>query len=214
MERVTDEQADVWDKVLTDSKARKGNTASEKKTCRLMISPTRRTVFLPNLKREMIEVPESLREVFRKLCREQLPWPLIINGPAGVGKTCAALCLVDYVPSGEFLTEAQLYEHLNARREDGGLQDLWRQITKAGLFVLDEFGSKTNPSAFQFESMLRFLEKRTALPTILTTNINSRDAGDLLGDISQTYDDRIASRLSAGTVFFLKGEDLRLKRSR
>lgn len=154
---------------------------------------------------------ESLRDVFRKLCREQLPWPLVINGPAGVGKTCAALCLVDYIPSGEFLTEAQLYEHLNARREDGGLSDLWRQIAKAELFVLDEFGSKLNPSAFQFESILRFLEKRTALPTILTTNIDSENSGELLGDIARVYDDRIASRLSAGTIFFLKGDDLRLK---
>jgi DNA replication protein DnaC len=156
-------------------------------------------------------VNESLLTVFRKLCRGELEWPLVLNGPTGSGKTCASLALVDHVPSGEFLTEAQLYEHLNARRDGGGLQDLWRQITKADLFVLDEFKVRANPTAFQFESILRFLETRTARPTIITMNTGFDTSGKLLTDIARVYDDRIASRLSAGTIFFLKGDDLRLK---
>jgi len=156
-------------------------------------------------------VNDSLLAVFRKLCKGELCWPLVLNGPTGSGKTCASLALIDHVLSGEFLTEAQFYENLNARRDGGGLQDLWRQITKAELFVMDEFKVRSNPTAFQFESILRFLETRTARPTIITMNTGFDTSGKLLTDIARVYDDRIASRLSAGTIFFLKGDDLRLK---
>lgn len=207
MERVTDE----WDQIIESSKTNQPNTKKPSQTCPLRIfQQNHRVTFSPKKVRSMAQVPEPLREMFRKLCRGEIAWPLLISGPTGTGKTCAALALVDFIPKGEFLTEAGLIEALNHRRENGDLPATWKQIENASLFVLDEFGLKNTPTQYNCETILRLLDTRIARPTIITINSTCDNAGDLLDEVSRLYDDRIASRLSAGTVFFLKGDDRRL----
>src|SRR5262249_12878111 len=82
---------------------------------------------------------------------------------------------------------------------------LWERIANAPLIVLDEIGSKERVSDHHYETVKGVLDKRHGRPLICISNLN-------LDEIKNVYDDRIASRLAAGTVFELLGEDRRLFR--
>ena len=56
--------------------------------------------------RDMRAVVPRLREIFRGLCDGRLPWPLLLHGPTGTGKTSSVLCLQDWcVRAGYVIAE-------------------------------------------------------------------------------------------------------------
>lgn len=147
------------------------------------------------------------------------PWPLYLYGGVGVGKTCAALALADYVPETLYETEASHGElctqaasgRLEWYREGvGGVltqNQLWRGYRRAPLVILDEIGSREKVSDFRYECLYRLVDERDGLPTILIGNCS-------LADLAAVYDERITSRIGVGTVVFADLPDQRDPRRR
>lgn len=145
-------------------------------------------------------VPDRIAEAIRDLAKHGTPWPIVLVGRTGGGKTCAALCAIDHF--GGWYTELADFSELILRsrhgdlRADGGYQyteaDVWRQWTEANLAVIDEIGLRT-PTDNQFETLKRMLDRREHAPLIVISNFR-------LPDLARVYDDRIVSRLACGTV--------------
>jgi DNA replication protein DnaC len=148
----------------------------------------------------------------------EAPWPFFCHGPAGTGKTCAALCLLDHLAGGgEYHTAASLAELL-AQAQQGRLtwyregyggtvwpEKVWEGVRRECLVVLDELGAREKVSDHQYECVKRLLDERQGRPLVALSNLD-------LQALARVYDDRIASRLAAGTVLRLEGEDRRLAR--
>jgi DNA replication protein DnaC len=140
---------------------------------------------------------------------------LYVHGDAGAGKTCALLCLSDHVPGSEYTTAADLCERLarsQQGREEwyhegrGGIlwpEKLWQSFGRAPLVIVDELGARDRVSDHAYECVKRMIDERHGLPLALTSNHD-------LESMARLYDDRIASRIAAGTIFHLDDEDRRL----
>jgi hypothetical protein len=143
-----------------------------------------------------------------------LPWPLFLCGLAGTGKTCAALCLLDY-SGGEYHTVSGLCD-LVIRAQQGRLEwfsggyggkvwpeKLWESLANTPLLVLDELGTREKVSDQHYEVVKNCIDKRHGKPLVVISNLE-------LDRVAAIYDDRISSRLVAGTVFEFTGKDRRL----
>lgn len=141
-------------------------------------------------------------------------WPLFVYGSAGTGKTCAGLCLLDYC-GGVYFSVGGLCQHM-IEANKGQLcrfQDqegpslspsrLWQLIHNSTLAVLDELGARSTVSDFHYDCVKRFLDERQGKPLLVLSN-------HPLDRLEKLYDDRVASRLAAGTVVELCGKDRRL----
>lgn len=138
-------------------------------------------------------------------------WPLVLTGGVGTGKTCAACCLLDQVQRGRYWTFPQLCEHLIALgrgevefgQQTDTPQRWWRRYAELDLVVIDELGTRDRVTDFQRETAQRSLDERIGRPTAVVSNLS-------LGELAGLYDDRIASRLAAGTLLRFEGPDRRL----
>jgi DNA replication protein DnaC len=152
----------------------------------------------------------------RKLIQAEAPWPLVLVGAVGSGKTCAALCLSDAAgPEAIYWTveafHAALVQARNGKFIREGYVDswrvpaqtLWQEWADAPLVVLDELGVRGAVSDPQYETTKRAIDSREGKPAVFISNVG-------LNALAKLYDDRIASRLAAGTVFHLDTEDRRL----
>lgn len=177
--------------------------------CRLtLFGPPR-----PNKPRDLILINPICREGIRACAEGRAPWPLFLTGEAGAGKTCAALCLIDWY-GGWFLTLADLCElHREAQlqvlcwssgyaRTGYEVQRDWRD---ANLTVLDELAMRETPSDFHTETLHRALDAREGKPAVYISNLNIKA-------VDGVYGDRIASRLSSGTTITFVG-DRRIQRN-
>ena len=142
------------------------------------------------------------------------PWPLVFVGDVGTGKTCAALCLLDWVSkSRKYYTVPDLCDELiavqNGHREYGQRKDTlvswWERWREAACCAVDELGSRTKVSDFQYESVKRAIDLREDRPAVFISNLS-------LDELAKVYDDRIASRLAGGTVIHFTGDDRRIAR--
>ncbi len=161
--------------------------------------------------REVID--GALRTMIRRCVAGEADWPLLIWGEAGSGKTCAGLCMVDSfggwavdLPDLHDLVlkaRARLLSNSGGFAETldgiGGVWDTWK---RASLTVLDEVGQR-EPTDAQYDTLKRALDLREGLPAVVISNLP-------MPKLKRVYDDRIVSRLSAGTVVGLTG-DRRLK---
>lgn len=157
-----------------------------------------------------------LREQVRKLVKGEAPWPLFLHGPAGTGKTCAALCLLD-LAGGHYWTAGELCEALIQAQQGAYFLAwdmmrpcspfrLWQALGQTTLMVLDELGLRDKVSDFHYETVKRVLDVREGKPLVCLSNLT-------LAQLGRVYDDRVASRLGAGTVVGLDGDDRRLTKS-
>ncbi len=141
------------------------------------------------------------------------PWPLVMTGSAGTGKTCAALCLVDYA-HGRYWTAADLCDLL-VRAQQGRLEwsncgyggthwpeHVWGWVAGASVLALDEIGTRT-VSDFAYETVKRVIDEREGKPLVVVSNLT-------LEALARVYDDRVVSRLAAGTVVEMAGRDRRV----
>jgi DNA replication protein DnaC len=170
----------------------------------------------PEVRRSIAGIPQALRVDLRACVVGEAPWPLFIHGPAGVGKTCAGLCLLDYA-GGEYHTAAGLCALLIQSQQGrlewhhegyGGTlwpEKLWQRLRRAPLVVLDEIGGRDRISEHHYEAVKTLLDERAGRPLLVMSNLS-------VPEIERLYDDRIASRLAAGTVVELTGQDRRLAR--
>ncbi len=74
-----------------------------------------------------------------------------------------------------------------------GEDSLWRvRIDQPSLLVLDDLGTR-KPTESQYEIIFELIDRRQGKPLVVSTNHSPEALG-------KVFDDRIASRLSAGTV--------------
>jgi hypothetical protein len=152
--------------------------------------------------------------MLRNLVAGKEPWPLYLHGPSGTGKTCAGLCLIDFA-GGDYYTVADLHDTV-IRAQQGRLiyrnlghagtiwpSGLWGQIAQAPLVVLDELGCRERVSDAHYETVKRCIDARHNKPFVVISNL-------AIAEVGAVYDDRIFSRLGAGTVLELAGPDRRL----
>ena len=174
---------------------------------------------LTQLPRTIGQVDDKIVDCFRGLVTGRVPWPLFIAGPAGIGKTRAALALMDHCdwnsaePPDDFMLRASVY--YTVRRlctdiiaENSGNSEkhpgrTWRSVGSAAIATLDEIGSRQQVSEFHYETVCEFLDLRECSPAIYLSNLR-------ITELAKIYDDRVASRLASGTVLELEGPDRRI----
>jgi hypothetical protein len=165
-------------------------------------------VSVPDIAREVKAILPEIRLRLFDLIVGESPWPLVLIGETGAGKTCTALCLHDYF-QGWYTTLADLHQRRNeclGERlfwDDSGaivvrMTEFWSQWEKAGLCTVDEIGIR-EPTEAGYETLKSAIDRREQRPLIIITNLNMRE-------IDALYDDRIASRLIAGTVLEMTGD--------
>ena len=169
----------------------------------------------PELDRCAELVPPPLAEAIRQCGTGESAWPLYVHGSVGAGKTRAALFACDWCEGGTAYWELEdlcdtlidagkgnywlLCEHSHRVT----VRDIWSEWRSMSLVVLDEIGTRTAATDFRFETLKRCLDGRGDRPAIYLSNID-------VDRMRRVYDDRIASRLCAGTVVCLDGPDQRM----
>lgn len=179
---------------------------------RLRMRPQPLVGWLPQKPRQIDQIEPNLLHVLRSVAKGESPWPLLLTGGAGVGKTCAALCLLDYA-GGVYFSVYELCDVLIAASEGSYVNPfadrrmskigVWEWLRSTALLVLDELGSRQFVSDFHYENVKRVLDQREGKPLVCISN-------KPLAELAVIYDDRVASRLAAGTVVELAGADRRL----
>lgn len=151
------------------------------------------------------ETPEDIVAAMRAVALGKQPWPLFAWGPAGVGKTCAALVLLDYTAAPNYYwTVEGLCEHLIAcdkgQIDTGGIhpvtvsrREFWKTLGRSELVVLDELGTRTNVTDHHAEAVKRVFDIREGKPLVVISNLRA-------SDLEAVYGDRIVSRAAAGTI--------------
>ncbi len=172
----------------------------------------------PAVHRDRDQVDPAARERVRQIIEHDGPWPLTILGAVGCGKTCLALCVADWwgghrAPDvfywtaselGGMLADAKcgrLYYSRGAPRSERALLD---DLGHYGLVVIDELGLRSEPSETEYDAVKRTLDVRQGRATITLANLS-------LAEIANAYDERIVSRLAAGTILEMRGPDRRLR---
>lgn len=150
----------------------------------------------------------------RRAAAGELRWPLVLLGPPGVGKTCAALCLLDlvggfYFSAGDLAAEviqAQQGRLLTVNgRETVWPERVWRELGKSALVVLDDINGASRVSNHHCDCVRNVLKVREGKPLVCASNLD-------LERIEALYDKPVASRLAGGFVLAVEGEDRRLQR--
>jgi DNA replication protein DnaC len=206
----------TWD-ALVESSLRQASTTNGhgKRGCaELRLRPNPEPHYLTNKPRKIAQIPKLAREAIRHLAAGESPWPLVLTGSAGTGKTCAALCMLDHA-GGLYFTAAELCETIIRAgkgmvtlRESGRTlcpESLWSELASTRLVVLDEIGARERVSDFAYDVTKRVLDEREGKPLVVISNLG-------IEALTQIYDDRVSSRLAAGTGVVIEGDDRRLKR--
>ena len=137
---------------------------------------------------------------------------MFVYGSTGVGKTCAALCLVDwsggsYYTCNELLSVVSQAQKGTLRGKQYGAklseEALWEEWARMPLFILDELGSREKVGDFVYNTTKQLIDIRAGRPLIVISNLD-------LPTLAKLYDDRLTSRLAAGTVVEVLGADRRL----
>lgn len=136
---------------------------------------------------------------------------LFLNGPTGTGKThlaCAILLeLRDRYKDFRFQRCADLYRRVrDAFKGKGSEAEVFEACVKPSFLVLDDFAAGSL-SEFERSFALEIFDTRKEIGriTVVTSNLG-------LNEIGQTFDDRLASRLSAFAQIILIGKDRRAGR--
>jgi DNA replication protein DnaC len=163
-------------------------------------------------------VPSAVNDHFNALVAGLRPWPFTMYGDVGLGKTCAALCLLDWTGmgfrGGHYLTAREFADDLR-RAENGNLTwyqsgaggkvsvaDMWKEIHQSVLVVVDEIGCRERANQTQYDSLLRVLDIRFGRPLVLVSNLTP-------DELTEVYDYRVVDRILAGTVLGMRGKSRR-----
>ena len=139
------------------------------------------------------------RDLLSSACRSKR-FPIFIYGDVGVGKTCLAACMYRESVNNPFWTRAdQLLVDMSQYR---GGAELRRQLKQYSSIFLDDLGTM-EPTRPMFNAFFDLLELRKADPRIIITSNHDPNR------IAELFDDRVRSRIMAGTMIYLRGEDRR-----
>lgn len=161
----------------------------------------------PDKDRVPEQIAGDVRELIRSATAGNQPWPLLFAGDVGSGKTCAALCMIDrfggwYITLGDLLSmliEAQNDRLTWSSGHKRTVRDIWAAWEQANLVILDEIGARNQVSDHHYENLKRAIDLREGGPAVFVSNLD-------LGGLASVYDDRIASRLAAGTEVRFVGD--------
>jgi DNA replication protein DnaC len=140
------------------------------------------------------------------------PWPLFITGPVGVGKSCAAMAMIDHLMVSRRYAKANDYvsDLMKAsrgelvrgtyRHSESSYRHDWATAT---ITCIDELGSRDKVADWPRDIIQSLIESRGNKPSIWISNLT-------LDELAPIYGDRIASRLSEGTQITMSGADRRL----
>jgi len=164
--------------------------------------------------RNINEISPTVADKLHLVFNGESPWPLLITGGVGAGKTCAALCMLDrvpksrkYIPATDFVDRAM--QSAKSELEVGGYRvsenQWWSDWGGYNITCMDEIGTRDKVSDWQYDVFKKAIEKRHGKPSIWISNLS-------LKQLAIVYDDRIASRLCEGTVLNIQGPDRRVMR--
>lgn len=122
---------------------------------------------------------------------------LILKGPVGTGKTCAAIALmrlaIDNKYSAYCISMMSLLDKLMTLRDKEEAYEFEQRLRTTKLLVLDDLGSEyRSEKDFTGKKVLSMLGERhdRELSTIITTNLT-------LSQLKAEYDERMIDRLSS-----------------
>lgn len=204
-----------WDQAIESARSVASTPDFKKmRSCRLRLRQVGSRHYFPNRVRRIDLIPPVLREAIRACINGDAPWPLFVSGPPGCGKTCAAFCLLDLAGGfyfsanglGDILADAKMgrLEYPDSNRVVG-VEALWKELESTSLVILDELGTREKITDHAYDGIKTLLDLRENCPLMAISNLD-------LDGLAQVYDDRIASRLAAGTILTLRGKDMRLER--
>lgn len=164
--------------------------------------PVRRPgrIWIPEKRRSKDEVLSYAAEAINQVCRGERPWPLVLTGETGSGKTCAALLIVDFY-GGLYYTvtdwvrrvrDAELGRLTTEAGYPLSAKESWDDWINAPVCVLDELGVRNEVSDHRYETVKRSIDLRENKPLVVVSNL-------AIPTIGKLYDERIASRLQFGT---------------
>lgn len=178
--------------------------------------------------RSIAQIDESLRAKLRSLIGGHLPWPLYMWGESGLGKTSAALCILDHCgkDSNRGTCSPEIVEWMagfidirtiagvrincdkgkiwwasDERTETTSWSTLMKVIERQPVTVLDEIGVGREAADFKLDTLIEVLDRRANRPVkpfIVTGNVPP-------SQIAEIYDDRVADRILCGTVAKMEG---------
>jgi len=165
----------------------------------------------PKRVREIHLVDPMFRVVIRQAMVGRKPWPLFVYGPAGGGKTCAALCIADAYHATYWTAKAFVDRYrqcvLGEAVTPGGYAytefEFWTHYVREPMVIIDDIG-RGRMTDFIRETINIALDKRHNMPLMLITNKTP-------AEIATMFDDPIASRMSEGTRYEHKSRDRRLE---
>ncbi len=163
---------------------------------------------LPAVNRTLHSVEPSLLETLNGLALGALPWPLLLFGPSGTGKTSAALALCDIVETAAYWNIEDLAGFV-LNRDAAEVDGEFNRLRDKDLIVVDELGCRQKVGDLHYTVMKRLAdlrEQHAGRAAIWITNLQPKQLLDL-------YDERIYSRITCGTLLELAGADRRKVRA-
>jgi len=168
---------------------------------------------MPAKRRDHDLISEVVQKTIRDLIHGRRPWPLLLQGGAGSGKTCAAMVLVDRSGASIYVKMIDLSTAISDAQfgripflKYGGQRtrseaELWEGWIACNVAVLDEIGSREKVSGHAYDVLLEAVNLRidAERPLVVITNLNQKA-------LAAVYDDRLASRLNSGTILELSGD--------
>ncbi|MFC1540937.1 ATP-binding protein [Candidatus Latescibacterota bacterium] len=152
-----------------------------------------------------IKIPDKIKVIEMMKKRENI----FISGPVGSGKTHLAIALL--IDSGRhrsnqyrFESTPELFNKIQSGiNNDTGYTDIIEDLIRYETLVIDDIGSIKN-SEHRKEVLFTIISSRhsNVKQTIITTNLS-------LTDIKNSFDERLASRLSEYTQVKMQGTDHR-----
>jgi DNA replication protein DnaC len=142
--------------------------------------------------------------------------PIYLHGVAGCGKSyTAALVYARWGGTVTFLRYCDLISdaiecektgEIVRTRDDGASVEMsksqyWSWLRNVGLLIVDDVGTGSSHE-WRKELFWKVLEERAQKPLLLTGNLS-------MNGIREMFDGSIVSRLSAGTIIEISGQDQR-----
>ena len=194
----------LFDKILRHASAEEAATPAREPGLRPLAMIPRNVRLLPEVPRQWSAVEKPLVDALRPAVTGSAPWPVLLGGAPGSGKTCAGLALCDIARTAFYLTVEELCGIVMDRGRIDQAQ-LWERIATKDLVVLDELGCRSNVGDLEYSAVKRLLDIRETLHACCLVAISNVEPDHLV----KLYDRRIHSRLTCGLVYRMQAGDRR-----